>query len=95
MANNETYFSHFLSMFEAKAREYFQGACRHFLVPATEVPDAVQLVFSMELLAISSMSEVGSEFVLGLPSHLQRVLCRTKITPPGVENVFFFFKPFP
>ena len=28
---------------------------------ATEVPEIVQLVFNMELLAISSMSEVGSE----------------------------------
>ena len=48
-------------MFEAKAREYFQGACHHFLVPATEVPEKVQLVFSMELLTISSMSQVRSE----------------------------------
>ena len=28
---------------------------------ATEVPEIVELVFNMELLAISSMSEVGSE----------------------------------
>ena len=28
---------------------------------ATEVPEIVQLVFNIELLAISSMSEVGSE----------------------------------
>ena len=32
-----------------------------FLVSATEVPEIVQLVFTMDLLAISSMSEVGSE----------------------------------
>ena len=31
-ANNDTCFSHFLSMFQAIAREYFQGACDHFLV---------------------------------------------------------------
>ena len=63
-------------MFESKAREYFKGACHHFLLPATEVLETVQLVFSMELLAISSMSEseVSSEpKVLVLPEDLQRV----------------------
>ena len=56
-------------MFEAKAREYFKGACDQFLVKATEVPEMVWLVFRMELFAISSMSEVGSEHkvLLGLP----------------------------
>ena len=44
-----------------KAIEYFKDACHHFPVSATEVPEIVQLVFNMELLAISSMSEVGSE----------------------------------
>ena len=44
-----------------KAKEYFKGACHHFLVSATEVPEIIQLVLNMELLAISSMSEVGSE----------------------------------
>ena len=48
-------------MFEAKAREYFQGACDHFLLPATEVLETLRLVFSMELLAISSISVVGSD----------------------------------
>ena len=43
------------------AKEYFSGACHNFLVPATEVLETVQLVVSMELLAISSMSEVRSE----------------------------------
>ena len=61
MENNETYLSHFLSIFEAKIMEYFQGTHDHFLVPGTEVPETLRLVFSMELLAISSMSEVGSE----------------------------------
>ena len=41
--------------------EYFQGVCHHFLVPDTEVTETVQLVFSMELLSITSMSEVRSE----------------------------------
>ena len=54
LAYNETYLSHLFRMFEA-------NACRHFLVSATEVPETVQLVFSMELLAMSSMSEVRSE----------------------------------
>ena len=44
-----------------KAIEYFKDARHHFLVSATEVPEIVQLVFNMELLAIYSMSEVGSE----------------------------------
>ena len=33
----------------------------HFLVSATEVPEIEQLVFNMASLAISSMSEDGSE----------------------------------
>ena len=44
---------------------------------ATEVPEIVQLVFNMGLLAISSMSEVGSEhkvFTLYLKS-----IVKTKI----------------
>ena len=48
-------------MFEAKIREYFQGAYDHFRIPSTEAPETVKLVFSMELLTISSMSEVRSE----------------------------------
>ena len=47
-------------MLEAKAREYFQVACDHFHVPATEVPVTVRLVFSFEILAIFSMYAVGS-----------------------------------
>ena len=54
-------------MFEAKARKYFPDVCHHFLVPATEVPETVQLAFSMEILTISSMSGVNTKFVLGLP----------------------------
>ena len=49
LANNQTYLSYFLSMLEAKAREYFQCARHSFLVPATELPETVQLVFIMEL----------------------------------------------
>ena len=44
-----------------KAKEHFKGACHHFLVSATKVLKVVQLFCNMELLAISSMSEVGSE----------------------------------
>ena len=47
-------------MFESKVRDYFKGACPHFLVPAPEVPETVKLVFSIELLKIPSMSEVRS-----------------------------------
>ena len=70
----------FLCIFEAKAREYFQGACHHFLVPATEVPETVQLVFSMELLAISSMSEVRSEYKITILDNMfkrstQSIVC--------------------
>ena len=63
LANSETYFSiflHFLGLL-TKAKDYFKGACHHFLVSATKEPEIIQLVFNMELLAISSMSEVGSE----------------------------------
>ena len=55
---------HILVQFEyvwGKAREYFQDAFHHFLVPDTDVPETKQLVFSMKLLAISSMSKVRSE----------------------------------
>ena len=46
-------------------------------MPATEVPKTVQLVFSMELSALSSMSEIRSEYkvFMGLPEDLQRTLC--------------------
>ena len=69
-------------MFEAKARDYLQGAFHHFLVLGTDVPEAVQLVFSIELLTISSMSEVRSEHKVlgGLPKELQRVFSSTKVT---------------
>ena len=43
------------------AKGYLKVASHLFLVSATEVPEIVQLVLNMELLAISSMSEVGSE----------------------------------
>ena len=55
---------HILVQFDyvsGKAREYFQDAFHHFLVPDTDVPETKQLVFSMKLLAISSMSKVRSE----------------------------------
>ena len=70
------YFGHLLIRFEAKVREYFQGACHHFLVPATEVPETVPRVLRMELLAISSMSELRSDHKIccGLPEDLQRVV---------------------
>ena len=55
------FFLSLFNMFEAQALEYFQGAFYHFLVPSTEVPETIRLVLSMELLAISSMSEVRSE----------------------------------
>ena len=32
LENTEIYFGHFWGMAEAKAREYFQGACVHFFV---------------------------------------------------------------
>ena len=63
MANNETYFSNFQQVLGLliKAKYYLKGACDHFLESATEVPEIIQLVFNMELFAISSMCEVGSE----------------------------------
>ena len=51
-------FSFYISMIQAKGREYFQCACDHILVPATNVQEIIWLVLSMELLAISSMSQV-------------------------------------
>ena len=63
MANDEKYFSNFEHVLGLliNAKDYFKGACQHFLVSATEVPEIIQLVFNMELLAISRMSEAGSE----------------------------------
>ena len=53
--------SHFFGMFEAKTREYFEGVCDHFLVPAPEKREMVQLIFGMKLLTIYSLLEAGSE----------------------------------
>ena len=74
-ANTETYFSHFLSILEAKAREYFQGSCHHFLVWATDVEETIQLVLSMELLQYIACQKFGvnTNFVLGLTKDLQMV----------------------
>ena len=47
-------------MFWPRLKSILKGAL-HFLVSATEVPKIVQLVFNMELLAISSMSEFRCE----------------------------------
>ena len=44
-----------------KIKEYFKGACHYIFVSAAEVLEIVQLVCNMELLVISSMSEVGRE----------------------------------
>ena len=44
-----------------KAQEYFKGACHHFLVSATKVLEIEELVFNMEIIAISSMCEVERE----------------------------------
>ena len=43
----------------------------HFLVSATKVPELLQLVFNMELLAISSMSEVRSEHKVSFGASLK------------------------
>ena len=56
-------------MAEAKAREYFHGALDHFLVPATEVPESVQLVFGMDLLKIYSLCQTN---FVGLHSDLKK-----------------------
>ena len=48
-------------MFDAKTSEYFQGVCDHFLVPTSEIPEMIHLVFDMELLTIYSLPEAGSE----------------------------------
>ena len=48
LANKESYYSHYLSMIEAKAREYFQGACDSILVPATDVQETIWLILSIE-----------------------------------------------
>ena len=71
-------------------------------VAATEIPETVQQVFSMELLKISSMCEVGNHKVfLGLPSDLLRkeVNFFLNLLNTSVETVTLsrvnFFKPFP
>ena len=52
-------------------------------ISATEVPEIVQLVFYMELLAISSISEVKSEqkVCFGLPYAMQRIFEQQKNHP--------------
>ena len=62
LTNNETNFSFFFFIFVANAREYFLAASHHFPVPSTEVPERVQLVWSMELLAITSILEVRGQY---------------------------------
>ena len=42
----------------SKTNQFFLD---HFLVPATEIPETVQLVLSMEILTICIMPEGGSE----------------------------------
>ena len=48
-------FLHVLGLLN-KAKDCVKGACHYFLVLATEVPEIVQRVFNMELVAISSMT---------------------------------------
>ena len=48
-------------MFKAKNKEYFQSVSDYYLVPATGVPEMVQLVFGKELLTIYSLPEAGNE----------------------------------
>ena len=64
LANNETNFSNFLNVLGLliKAKEYFKGACHHFLVSAAEVPEIVQLVFNMEKVTIVKLEEVEMAF---------------------------------
>ena len=66
LASIETCFSYFLSMCEAKTREYFEGVCNHFHAPATDIPE---MVIGMELITICSIPETGAnkKFVLGHP----------------------------
>ena len=52
---------HFDAFFKLRLNCIFLIACHHFFVPATQVPEIVQLVLNRQLLAISSMSEVRSE----------------------------------
>ena len=68
-----TYFSNFWHVLGLliKAKEYFKGACHHFHVSAAEVLEILQLVCNMELLVISSMSEVGSEHKVGFGDFLR------------------------
>ena len=60
-----------LIMLEDKTREFLQFVCDHFLVPATEIPELVQLVFGMVLLTIYSMPEAGSEDYIFLGASLR------------------------
>ena len=54
---------------------------------ATEVPDIVQVVFNMELLAIPSMSEVGSEHKVCFVAFLRHTkVFLTAKKSPGKQN---------
>ena len=77
---------------------------------ATEVPEIVQLVLNMELLAISSMYEVGSEHKISFGAFLRhkkgfehhknhlRSVTSDRRPPPSAEKVTlssgFFLEPF-
>ena len=50
-----------LACFRPRLKSIFKVPVTIFFVPTTEVPKIVQLVFYVELLAISSMSEARSE----------------------------------
>ena len=55
------YLFHFFGRFNVIAREFFQGACDHFLVTVMWALGTVRLILGMELLTIYSLSEVDSE----------------------------------
>ena len=72
---------HFLSVFEAKIREYFENVCDHFLVPANDLPEMVQLVFGIELLTMYSMSEAGSEKLVCFGASLKTYERNQPVSP--------------
>ena len=69
-------------MFETKVSEYFEGDCDNFIVPATEVPEMVQLVLSwyyLQYLACLKL-RVNTRFV-----------CAVKKSPKEVWSLEYGF----
>ena len=63
-----SFLKYFAQMHDCIIAAFRNSVCH---ISTTEVPELVQLVFNMELLAISSISEVGSEHTVCFGAFLR------------------------